>query len=59
MPRAIVLHRADNVAALIDSGRVGEICALQGESNRPHKVGEHIHIHNVESARGRGDQAGR
>ena len=96
MPRAIVLNRADNVATLIDTGRAGEACALQGEANgevkllqdvpfghklcirdtqagadvlkygqvigkasRPLKVGEHAHIHNVESARGRGDQAKR
>lgn len=96
MPRAIVLHRADNVATLIDPGRAGESCALQGESNgelrllqdvpfghkvciratpagadvlkygqvigkasQALKVGEHAHTHNVESARGRGDQAKR
>ena len=96
MPRAIVLHNVDNVATLIDTGRAGEACALQGEANgevkllqdvpfghklcirdtqagaevlkygqvigkapRPLKVGEHAHIHNVESARGRGDQAKR
>jgi len=96
MPRAIVLNRVDNVATLIDTGRAGEACALQGEANgevkllqdvpfghklcirdtqagadvlkygqvigkasRPLKVGEHAHIHNVESARGRGDQAKR
>lgn len=96
MPRAIVLHRVDNVATLIDPGRAGEVCALQGEANgevkllqdvpfghklcirdtatgadvlkygqvigkasKPHRVGEHIHIHNVESARGRGDQGQR
>lgn len=96
MPRAIVLNRADNVATLIDTGRAGEACVLQGEANgevkllqdvpfghklcirdtqagadvlkygqvigkasKPLKVGEHAHIHNVESARGRGDQAKR
>ncbi len=94
MPRAIVLNRADNVATLIDAGRHGERCALQGGANGDlnllqdvpfgHKVcirdtaagadvfkygqvigkaskavkaGEHVHTHNVESARGRGDQA--
>ena len=31
MPRAIVLNRADNVATLIDAGRAGEACTLQGE----------------------------
>lgn len=93
MPRAIVLHRSDNVATLIDPGRTGETCTLQGESGAEvklledvpfgHKVcirdtpgggevlkygqvigkaskhmraGEHAHVHNVESARGRGDQ---
>ncbi len=96
MPRAIVLHRNDNVATLIDAGRAGETCALQGESagevkllqdvpfghkvciretpagadvlkygqiigkaSRSLKAGEHTHTHNVESARGRGDQAKR
>ena len=93
---AIVLSRTDNVGTLIDPGREGESCALQGEaqgevrllqdvpfghkicirdtpagadvlkygqvigkSSKPIKVGEHVHVHNVESARGRGDQAGR
>ena len=96
MPRAIVLHRTDNVATLIDAGRAGETCVLQGETNgevkllqdvpfghklcirdtaagadvmkygqvigkasKPLKVGEYTHTHNVESARGRGDQAKR
>lgn len=96
MPRAIVLNRADNVGTLIDAGRAGETCALQGESSgevkllqdvpfghklcirdtpasaevlkygqiigrasRALKVGEHTHTHNIESARGRGDQAKR
>lgn len=95
MPRAIVLHRGDNVATLIDPGRAGEACALQGEAEgdvrlladvpfghkvciratpagadvlkygqvigkaaRALEVGEHAHVHNVESARGRGDRAG-
>jgi altronate dehydratase small subunit len=94
--RAIVLSRTDNVGTLIDPGREGERCALQGEaegevrllqdvpfghkvciretaagaevlkygqvigrSSKPIKVGEHVHVHNVESARGRGDQAAR
>lgn len=93
MPRAIVLNRADNVATLIDTGRAGEDCVLQGEASgevklrqdvpfghklcirstpagaevlkygqvigkasRALEVGEHVHVHNVESARGRGDQ---
>jgi altronate dehydratase small subunit len=96
MPRAIVLNCADNVATLIDAGRHGERCVLQGVVNGElnllqdvpfgHKVcirdtpagadvlkygqvigkaskalksGEHTHTHNVESARGRGDQPGR
>lgn len=33
MPRAIVLHRADNVATLIDSGAAGQSCTLQGEAS--------------------------
>lgn len=33
MPRAIVLHRADNVATLIDTGQSGESCVLQGEAS--------------------------
>ena len=96
MLRAIVLNRADNVGTLIDPGRAGETCALQGEANgevrllqdvpfghkvcvardarrrrraqvraghrqglAAIKVGEHAHVHNIESARGRGDQASR
>ncbi len=92
MCRAIVLNPADNVATLLDTGRAGEPCTLQGEvsvrwsccrtcpsatrsaSPTPRKaptssntvrasrrasqslrVGEHTHIHNIESARGRGD----
>lgn len=94
MPRAIVLARTDNVATLIDAGRAGERCTLQGEAEGTtsllqdvpfgHKVcvrdtpaggdvvkygqvigkastalraGEHVHVHNVESARGRGDKS--
>lgn len=96
MSRAIVLHATDNVCTLIDEGRAGDHCVLQGEgsgeitlledipfghkmclrataqggkvikygqvighASRPLKVGEHVHIHNVESARGRGDEAKR
>lgn len=29
--RAIVLNPADNVATLIDPGRAGDVCALQGD----------------------------
>lgn len=95
MPRALVLNALDNVATLIDSGKAGDTCALQGEAKGSltllgdvpfgHKIsikdtskgqdilkygtvigkastaiktGAHVHIHNVESARGRGDQAG-
>ena len=94
MPRAIVLHRADNVATLIDPGQEGESCRLQGEAQgdvvlrqavpfghkicvretpagaeilkygqvigraaRALSVGEHAHVHNIESGRGRGDRA--
>jgi altronate dehydratase small subunit len=94
MPRALVLNISDNVATLIDSGKSGDACALQGEIKGSvtllgdipfgHKVcvkdtsagqdivkygqiigkasaaikpGAHVHVHNVESARGRGDQA--
>lgn len=94
MPRAIVLHQKDNVGTLIDAGRAGDRCVLQGEASGDvillqdisfgHKVctgdtpqgadvlkygevigrasralrrGEHTHIHNLESARGRGDLA--
>ena len=31
MPRAVVLHKDDNVGTLIDSARKGEACTLQGE----------------------------
>lgn len=95
MPRAVVLHKDDNVGTLIDSGRAGEACTLQGERSGTvtlaadvafgHKVciaaaaagadvlkygqvigratkaiavGEHVHVHNVESGRGRGDRPG-
>lgn len=95
MPRAIVLDRRDTVATLIDPGRAGEACRLQGEADgattlrtdvpfghkvciravapndavvkygqvighasAPIAVGEHVHVHNVESARGRGDRGG-
>jgi altronate dehydratase small subunit len=33
MPRAIVLNPSDNVATLIDFGRAGEACTLQGEAS--------------------------
>jgi altronate dehydratase small subunit len=93
MPRALVLNKSDNVATLIDSGKAGDACALQGEASgtikllsdipfghkvcvketavgadvlkygqivgkasKAIKLGEHVHVHNVESARGRGDQ---
>lgn len=29
-----------------------------GQASKPLAVGEHVHVHNVESARGRGDRAG-
>lgn len=92
MPRAIVLNRSDNVATLLDAGRSGETCQLQGavsgtvlllqdipfghkvcvadtvqgadvlkygqvigHASQPLKVGDHLHVHNIESARARGD----
>ena len=92
MPRCIVLHPSDNVATLIDAGRAGDDCALQGErggrltllqdvafghkvciAEIPHggeilkygqvigratqaiTMGEHAHVHNLDSARARGD----
>ena len=95
MPRAVVLHKEDNVGTLIDSASKGEACTLQGERTGSvplaadiafgHKVciaataaggdilkygqvigratkaiaaGEHVHVHNVESGRGRGDKSG-
>lgn len=95
MPRAIVLNPADNVATLLDSGREGESCSLQGEGSgqltlaqdvafghkvcitaitqganvlkygqvigratRAIRVGEHAHVHNIESGR-RTDLSGR
>lgn len=95
MPRAVVLHKEDNVGTLIDSARKGEACTLQGERTGSvplvadiafgHKIciaatpaggdilkygqvigraskaiaaGEHVHVHNVESGRGRGDKSG-
>jgi altronate dehydratase small subunit len=30
-----------------------------GKTSKAIRVGEHVHVHNVESARGRGDQARR
>ena len=88
MPRAIVLSPLDNVATLLDAGREGDSCALQGEgagevklvqdvafghkvciaaiatgaevlkygqiigrATRAIRVGEHAHVHNVESGR--------
>ncbi|MGE4219050.1 MAG: UxaA family hydrolase [Alphaproteobacteria bacterium] len=95
MPRAIVLHRDDNVATVIDNGADAHSkCQLRGEQSGDvvlgapipygHKValkdiaaggeikkygliigratapipaGQHVHVHNVESLRGRGDVA--
>jgi altronate dehydratase small subunit len=95
MPRAIVLDPGDNVATLLDSGREGEACTLEGEragqvtlaqdvafghkvcisamaaganvlkygqvigrATRGIRVGEHTHVHNIESGR-RTDLSGR
>ena len=33
MPRAIVLHATDNVATLLDPGKEGQTCILQGEGS--------------------------
>lgn len=94
MVRAIVLKPEDNVATLIDVGKEGAVCRLQGEgtgtvalaadipfghkvavreiaageavfkygqpiglATEPIAVGAHVHVHNVESQRGRGDRA--
>jgi altronate dehydratase small subunit len=88
MRRAIVLNPEDNVATLLEAGRAGERCSLQGEgrgelrlaqdvafghkvciadtpagatvlkygqaigkATRAISVGEHVHVHNVESGR--------
>jgi altronate dehydratase small subunit len=88
MPRAIVLNPEDNVATLLDEGRAGDVCILQGErsgevrlvdaiafghkvcivetraggevrkygqaigrTTRAIRIGEHAHVHNIESAR--------
>lgn len=42
MPRAIVLNPADNVATLIDGGRAGETCTLQGEATGQIKLAQDI-----------------
>jgi altronate dehydratase small subunit len=42
MPRAIVLNPADNVATLLDFGRAGESCTLQGEAFGEVKLAQDI-----------------
>ena len=46
----------DKVGKNIDSGeniiKYGEII---GKASKPIKTGEHVHVHNIESTRGRGD----
>jgi altronate dehydratase small subunit len=42
MPRAIVLNPIDNVATLIDSGRSGESCTLQGDASGQVKLAQDI-----------------
>jgi altronate dehydratase small subunit len=42
MPRAIVLNPCDNVATLIDCGRAGESCTLQGEASGQIKLAQDI-----------------
>ncbi|MGE0117331.1 MAG: UxaA family hydrolase [Dongiaceae bacterium] len=92
MVRAIVLHREDNVATMIDDGQARERARLIGEGSGEielragipfghkfatrlipkggkilkygHVIGQalssieqgaHVHVHNVEALRGRGD----
>ena len=42
MPRAIVLNPSDNVATLIDFGRAGKSCTLQGEASGQVKLAQDI-----------------
>ena len=42
MARAIVLHRTDNVATLIDAGSAGEACRLQGEASGELKLAQDV-----------------
>jgi altronate dehydratase small subunit len=42
MPRAIVLDPSDNVATLIDFGRAGESCTLQGEVSGEVKLAQDV-----------------
>ena len=42
MPRAIVLHPDDNVATLIDAGRAGEVCVLQGDADGQVRLAQDI-----------------
>jgi altronate dehydratase small subunit len=42
MPRAIVLNPADNVATLLDFGRAGGSCTLQGEASGEVKLAQDI-----------------
>jgi altronate dehydratase small subunit len=42
MARAIVLNPADNVATLLDFGRTGETCTLQGEASGEVKLAQDI-----------------
>jgi altronate dehydratase small subunit len=42
MPRAIVLNPSDNVATLLDFGRAGESCDLQGDASGEVKLAQDI-----------------
>jgi altronate dehydratase small subunit len=46
------------VRATAAGGDIVKYGQVIGKAARPLAVGEHAHIHNVESARGRGDKAG-
>ena len=39
-------------------GEVRKYGQVIGRATKPLRVGEHVHVHNVESGRGRGDKAG-
>jgi len=71
--KAIVLNSKDNVATALADLAAGDTVALEvdkkpvsvilkygeviGEATKDIKVGEHVHVHNVASTRGRGDVA--
>lgn len=47
------------IRALATGAEVLKYGQVIGRASRAIAVGEHVHTHNVEAARGRGDQAGR